>query len=442
MFFVIEWASMGHQFLWNDDVILNTEEAMTEDQWYQLLIMGGLFVMSAFFSGSETALLAMDRLRVKYLVEKQRRGAATLDALLDNPEWLLGGILVGNNLVNIALSVLATTFFVEIFGVHGELMTIAILTPILLIVSEVCPKTYAARRAEVVSFRVLKPIRFVLWILSPVIWLVTGLSGLITRLFKIDDENSGLSADEIKTMISLGAQSGSLAGSQQKMLHGVFELSQLRVRDLMIPRTEVTGVNVEAPFALLLDQVKRSSHSRFPVYRETLDDVVGIIHSKDVLRFVDNPEQFKIADVMRDPYFVPEAKQVESLLLAFRNRRVHLAVVLDEYGGVEGIVTLEDVLEEIVGEIQDEYDEEEQGVIPITAGCYLIDGGITIRALNRRFDVNFLEEDATTLAGLMLSQFGHIPAAGEQCVINAVTLTVRKVVQQRIEQIELSLPER
>lgn len=415
---------------------------MTEDQWYQLLVMGCLFLLSGFFSGSETALLSIDRLRVKYLVEKQRRGAQALENLLDNPEWLLGGILVGNNLVNIALSVLATTFFVEIFGARGDLMTIAILTPVLLIVSEVFPKTYAARRAEVVSFRVLKPIRFVLWVLTPIIWLVTGLSGLITRMFKVVDSSSGLSADEIKTMISLGAESGSLAGSQKNMLHGVFELSQLRVRELMIPRTEVAGIDVESPFATILDQVKRSTHSRFPVYRETLDDVVGIIHSKDVLRFVDDPEKFRIRDVMRDPYFVPEAKQVESLLLAFRNRRVHLAVVLDEYGGVEGIVTLEDVLEEIVGEIQDEYDDEEQGVVPLGTTCFLVDGGVTIRALNRRFEFDFLEEDATTLAGLMLSQFGHIPAAGEQCVINGVVLTVRKVVQQRIEQIELRLPER
>lgn len=415
---------------------------MTEDQWYQLFVMGCLFLMSAFFSGSETALLAMDRLRVKYLVEKQHRGAKTLEKLLDNPEWLLGGILVGNNLVNIALSVLATTFFVEIFGARGDLMTIAILTPLLLVISEVCPKTYAARRAESVSFRVLKPIRVILWLLAPVIWLVTGLAGLFTRLFKVDEASSGLSADEIKTMISLGAKSGSLAGSQQKMLHGVFELSQLRVRDLMIPRTEVAGINVEAPFDVLLDQVKRSTHSRFPVYRETLDDVVGIIHSKDVLRFVDNPELFCINDVVRAPYFVPEAKQVEALLLAFRKRRVHLAVVLDEYGGVEGIVTLEDVLEEIVGEIQDEYDDEEQGVVALEPLRFLIDGGVTIRALNRRFELDFSEEDATTLAGLMLSQFGHIPAAGEQCLIDGVTLTVRKVVQQRIEQIELRLPER
>ncbi|MBN2645479.1 MAG: DUF21 domain-containing protein [Desulfuromonadaceae bacterium] len=413
---------------------------MTEEHWYQLLVMGLLFLLSAFFSGSETALLAMDRLRLKYLVEKQRRGARELEQLLERPEWLLGGILVGNNLVNIALSVFATTFFVELYGELGEMLTIAVLTPLLLIVSEVCPKTYAARRAEQLSFKVLRPIRWVLWLLSPVIWLVTGVSGLINRLFKEEAATTTLSADEIKTMIAIGARTGSLAREQQRMLHGVFELSQLRVRDLMIPRTEVRGVEVTAPFADLLEQVKRSSHSRFPVYRETLDNIVGIIHSKDILRYVDEPEQFDIEQVMRPPYFVPEAKQVEALLLAFRRRRVHLAVVLDEYGGVEGVVTLEDVLEEIVGEIQDEYDNEDVGISPITPNRFLIDGGIPLRQLNRHLGLHLSEEDATTLAGYLLCCLGHIPSEGERCEVKGLTLIARKVDQQRIEQIELRLP--
>jgi putative hemolysin len=412
---------------------------MTEDQWYRLLLMGVLFVMSAFFSGSETALLALDRLRVKYLVEKKRRGAKELEELLDNPEWLLGGILVGNNLVNIALSVFATTFFVELYGDYGDLLTIVLLTPLLLIVSEVCPKTYAARRAEVVSFRVLRPIQFVLWILAPVIWLVTGISSLVTRLFKVDPTVGMLSADEIKTIIAIGAKSGTLAREQRRMLDGVFELSQLRVRDLMIPRTEVKGVEVDATFSELLKQVKRSTHSRFPVYKGTLDNILGVIHSKDVLRYVECPHNFDMHSVMRRPYFVPEAKQVEALLLAFRRRRIHLAVVLDEYGGVEGIVTLEDVLEEIVGEIRDEYDNEEVGITPITPQRFLVDGGIGLRQLNRHLGLHLSEEDATTLAGLMLCCLGQIPVEGAECVIDDIVLIARKVDQQRIDQIELCL---
>ncbi len=413
---------------------------MTEYQWYQLLIMGVLFLLSAFFSGSETALLSLDSLRIKYLVEKERRGAKELDKMLDNPERLLGGLLVGNNLVNIALSVIATTFFVDMYGEHGDLITIAILTPLLLIFSEVCPKTYAARRSETVSFKVLRPIKLLLVLLSPVIWLVTRVAGVITSFFKEGDAVGGLSADVIKTMISLGAKSGFLAKGQQRMLHGVFELSHLRVRDLMIPRTEVTGIDVDLPFVDLLNTVQNSTHSRFPVYRGTMDNVVGVILSKDVLRFVANPGQFDINLVMREPYFVPEAKRVEALLLAFRKKRVHLAVVLDEYGGVGGIATLEDVMEEIVGEIQDEHDEEEQGIIAIDRDSYLVDGGVSLRALNRSLGLAFCEDDATTVAGLMLRCLGHIPTAGEKCHIDGVLLLARKMDQQRIEQIELHLP--
>jgi putative hemolysin len=415
---------------------------MTESQWYQLVIMGILFLLSAFFSGSETALTAMDSLRVQYLVEKKRRGAEDLAQMLAKPEWLLGGLLVGNNLVNIALSVLATTFFIELFGKHGEILTIVILTPMVLIISEVCPKTYAARRAESVSFKVLRPIQLVLWVLTPVIWLVTTISGVFTNLFKEDAGSGGLSADEIQTMISLGAQSGSLARGQQRMLHGVFELSQLRVRDLMIPRTEVVGLASDMPFEILLDQVQRASHSRFPVYQGTLDNIVGIIHSKDVLHFVGEPELFDMQQVMREPYFVPEAKQVEALLLAFRKKRVHLAVVLDEYGGIAGIVTLEDVLEEIVGEIQDEYDDEEEGVVALGTNSFLVDGGVNLRTVNRRFKLDFSDEDATTVAGLMLCCLGHIPTPGEQCHIDGVELVARKVVHRRIEQIEFHLPDK
>jgi putative hemolysin len=360
--------------------------------------------------------------------------------MLSHPDRLLGGLLIGNNIVNIALSVLATTFFVRLYGERGDLLTIAILTPLVLIVSEVCPKTIAARRAEVVSFLVLRPIKVVLFLLGPLIWFVTRFSAVLTKLLKADTEHPHLSADEIQTLIALGAKAGSLPGEQHKMLHGVFELAQIRVRDVMIPRTEVDGVEFSAGFPEILAQITASTHSRFPVYDGDADNIVGLIHSKDILRYIDKPHEFDMLKVMREPYFVPEAKQVQALLQAFRRRRVHLAVVLDEYGGVEGIVTLEDVLEEIVGEIQDEYDIEEPGITAMGEGRYLIDGGISLRVFNRRFNLDINEEEATTVAGLMLSKLGQIPEEGQSCRIDNMTLTAHKVVMHRIELIELQLP--
>ncbi|MDY0291993.1 MAG: CNNM domain-containing protein [Desulfuromonadaceae bacterium] len=413
---------------------------MSENVWLDLATMGLLFMLSAFFSGSETALMALDRSRVSYLVEKKRPGAAELEKMLSHSDRLLGGLLIGNNIVNIALSVLATTFFVRLYGERGDLLTIAILTPMVLVISEVCPKTIAARRAETVAFLVLRPIKLVLLLLSPLIWLVTRFSAILTRFLSADSGQPHLSADEIQTMIALGAKAGALPGEQHKMLHGVFELTQIRVRDVMIPRTEVDGVEFSADFPEILAQITTSTHSRFPVYKGDADNIVGLIHSKDILRYIDNPHEFSMLEVMREPYFVPESKQAQALLQAFRRRRMHMAVVLDEYGGVEGIVTLEDVLEEIVGEIQDEYDMEEPGITAMGGGRYLIDGGISLRVFNRRFNLDISEEETTTVAGLMLSHLGQIPEEGQSCQIENITLTAHKVVMHRIEMIEMLLP--
>jgi len=410
-----------------------------EDSTLHLLGLFALFLLSAFFSGSETALTALDRLRLRYLVEKKRPGAARLEALLEQPDRLLSGILIGNNLVNIAASVFATALFIELYGDRAELLTILVMTPLLLIFSEVFPKTYAAQNSERVSFFILRPILLVLWLLAPLIWLVSGIAGLLTRVFHRSAERPLISEDEIRTMINVGEQSGVVAEEQRRMLHGIFELSQSRVRDLMVPRTEVVGIEVSTPFTDILRQVQVARHSRFPVYEESLDHVIGIVHSKDILNYVDRPESFDIRAMARPPYFAPESKRVESLLQSFRNRHVHLAIVIDEYGGVEGIVTLEDVIEEVFGNIEDEYDLEEALIRELATDRFLVDGSVPLKAINRRFSLAFSEEHATTLAGLVLQTLGTIPAVGEHCEVAGVGLTVRKVSGQRVDEIEMHL---
>jgi putative hemolysin len=412
---------------------------MSDDQLLHLIGLGILFVFSAFFSGSETALMSIDKLRVKYLVQKNRRGAQKLDALLSRPDHLLGAILVGNNLVNIAASVFATTFFVGLYGEQGELLTILILTPLLLILSEVCPKTYVAQYPEKVSFMVLRPIIFGMTILMPVVWLVTGVSRLLTRFIKGEEERPIISEDEIRSIIRVGEETGVVAKEQRRMLHGIFELSQIRVRDVMIPRTEVAGIDVNTPFEDVLRLTQQARHSRFPVFEESLDNVVGIIHSKDILNYVDRPQEFSIREVARPPYFVPESKPIETLLQSFRRKRVHLAVVVDEYGGVEGIVTLEDIVEEIVGEIQDEYDVEEVLIREIAPGRYLVDGSTSLRSINRRFGLQLSEEHANTLAGFLLRTMGSIPEVGDSCQSDGTRFIVRKVEDRRVEEIEMLL---
>ena len=411
---------------------------MTDEHLLYLLGLVLLFFLSAFFSGSETALTALDRMRLKYLVEKGRPGADRLAAVLEKPERLLSTILIGNNLVNIAASVFATALLIEIFGEHGELLTILILTPILLILAEISPKTYAAQNPEKVSFFVFRPILLFMWLLTPVIWIVSGASNLLTRLFRSAEARPTISADEIKSIISAGEQSGAVHEDKRRMLHGIFELSQIRVRDVMIPRTEVVGIDVATPFAEILQLVQKARHSRFPVYEENLDSIVGIIHSKDILNYVHRPEECDIRQVARAPFFVPESQLIESLLQSFREKRVHLAIVVDEHGGVEGIVTLEDIFEEVFGEIEDEYDVEESLIRKLTPGCYLVDGSASLKTINSRFGLEFSEEHVTTLAGFVLQGLGRIPREGDKFRSDEnVLLVVSKMIEQRIDLVEM-----
>lgn len=411
-----------------------------DDELIRFIVLGFLFLLSAFFSGSETALMSNDRLRIKYLVHKNHRGARQLEALLAQPDRLLSALLIGNNLANIAISVLATGLFIHYYGERGELITILALTPFLLLFSEIGPKSYAARYPEKLSFLVLRPIRLIIWTMTPVIWVVTGFSRLFTRMLPGEGGRPIISEDEIRALITVGEQTGVVAKNQRKMLHGVFELSQTRVRDVMIPRTEVVGIDADSSFAEILSLVQQSRHSRFPVFRGSLDNILGIIHSKDILAAVGHAESFALEGMVRPPYFVPESKRIETLLQSFRRRHVHLAVVVDEYGGVEGIVTLEDIVEEIVGEIQDEYDDDDVLLRELEPGRYLVDGSTPLKSINRRFGLELSVEHVNTLAGFLLRLFGNIPQEGDSCQSNGVVFTVRKVVDRRVEEIEMVLP--
>ena len=251
---------------------------------------------------------------------------------------------------------------------------------------------------ERLSFLVLRPILLVIWLLTPVIWVITVLTRLLSRLLPGEAANRPIiSEDEIRSLINVGEQTGVVASAQRRMLHGVFELSQTRVRDVMIPRTEVVGIDIASSLEQSLTLIRESRHSRFPVYQGGMDNIVGIIHSKDVLLAMQQAEDFALERIMRPPYFVPDSKRIETLLQSFRRRHAHLAVVVDEYGGVEGIVTLEDIVEEIVGEIQDEYDDDDVLLRELEPGRYLIDGSTSLRAINRRFGLDFSEEHVNTL---------------------------------------------
>jgi putative hemolysin len=250
-------------------------------------------------------------------------------------------------------------------------------------------------------------------------------------------ETLSISEDEIRAMIEVGEESGTVEAVQRQMLHGIFDLSETRVRDIMIPRTEVTGIDVSSSFEEVLSIARETRHSRFPVFSENLDTIIGVIHSKDILGYMGTAEQFSLKELSRKPYYVPESKRIAVLLQSFRKKREHLAIVVDEYGGMEGIVTLEDVVEEIVGEINDEYDIEEVDFKELAPDHYLIDAVMPLREVNRRFGLSLPEEHVTTLAGLVLQLMGKIPIEGDSCEEGNLLFRVRRMEDRRIEEIEM-----
>ncbi len=412
---------------------------MDEITW-RVLALFFLLLVSGFFSGSETALTSLDRLRLRLLQQKNHPGADKLADLVDNPDRTLSGVLVGNNLVNIATSVIAAGLFVGLFGERGEWLTILILTPILLIFAEVCPKTLAAQYPERFSLIVLRPMRGFLFVMAPVIRVVAGTSRLLTSfLRKHQAEGLHVSEDGIKALIEAGEESGVVAAEQKRMLHGIFELSETRVRDVLIPRTEVVGIDASSSFEEVLNAVRQARHSRFPVYRDNLDNIVGVLHSKNVLDYIQRAADFSLEQACRKPYYVPESKRIGVLLQSFLKKREHLAIVVDEYGGMEGIVTLEDVVEEVVGDINDEYDIAEIEFKELGAGHYLIDAAMPLREVNRRLGLQLPEDQVTTLAGHIFQLSGKIPAQGDVFDEGPIRFRVLRMEERRIEEIEIIL---
>ena len=398
-----------------------------------------LLVLSGFFSGSETALIAVNRYRLSYLARRGDRRAARVRALIGERERLLSTILVGNNFANIAASALATTVAIGIAGDGGVIYATIIMTVLVLIFAEIAPKTLAARYPERVSFVVATPIGVLVKLLHPLASAAVAVANaLLAVIGKSGAEPTIVSEEDIKGMISLGDEEISIAREKRRMLRGVFSLEDLSIADVMIPRTKVVAVDVGASPSEVIAVIRASGFTRFPVCRGTLDDVVGVLNSKDVFKLSDRLDELRIEKMSRKPLFVPESAPLQAVLQAFQQQRQHLAIIIDEYGGVEGIVSLEDVLEEIVGEIDDEFDVPRiPQVTELDDGSLRVAGSCPIAFLNRRYDLDLESEESTTLAGLVLEISGRIPAVGELVAHGDLDFIIERGVQHRVDQVRI-----
>ena len=409
------------------------------DPGLALVSLLSLLLLSGFFSGAETALLAANRYRVSYLARQGDTRAQKVRELLDNRERVLSTMLVGNNFAIIAASALATAFAVGLAGDEGAIYATIVMTFLVLIFAEIAPKTFATRHPQRVAFAIAPLIRIFVKILHPLASFAVAIANGVLRVFgKPVSATPPISEEDIKGMISLSEEEVSIAREKRQMLRGVFRLEDLSIEDVMIPRTRVVPVEVDASPQEIIDTIRSSGFTRFPVCRGTLDNVIGVLNSKDVFRYSEHLEELCIESMTRKPMFVPESAPLQVVLQAFQQERQHLAMVIDEYGGVEGIVSLEDVLEEIVGEIDDEFDEPFiPPVVELPDGSLRVAGSCPLALLNRRYKLNLVSEESTTLAGVILELSGKIPTVGESVASQNLDFIIEISLPHRVDQVRV-----
>lgn len=409
-----------------------------------MAIILALIVVSAFFSGSETALTAVSRARMYTLEQQGDRRAGFVNAMIARRDRLIGALLIGNNLVNILASSLTTTLFLSIFGDSGVAYATLIMTTLLVIFAEVLPKSWAISSTDRFALFVSVPVRAFVLVVGPLSSLVNMVVRMILRVFGVTLTKGGemLTAhEELRGAVDLLHREGSVIKADRDRLGGVLDLGELEVSDVMIHRTAMRAVNADDAPEQAVRTVLESPYTRLPVWRGSIDNIIGVIHSKDLSRALAEPHAapstIDIVKVSQKPWFVPDSTNLKDQLNAFLRRKVHIAVVVDEYGEVQGIVTLEDILEEIVGDIADEHDLEISGVQQEADGSIVVDGTVPIRDLNRALDWNLPDEEATTIAGLVIHESQTIPEERQSFTFYGKRFIVMKREKNRITKLRI-----
>ena len=403
-----------------------------------------LLMLSAFFSSAETSLTCVNLVRIHTLAEGGDKRAARVEKILSNPGKMLSTILIGNNIVNISASSLVTTFTIKVFGNYAVGIATGVLTVLVLMFGEILPKTAANLCAEKLalaySFFILK----LIWFLTPIVFLVDKLSRFLMKLLGIDTSKtgSGMTETELKTYVDVSHEEGVIESDEREMILNVFDLNDSLARDIMIPRIDMTMVDVETGYRSLQAVFKETMFSRIPVYEGEKDNIIGIVTLKDF--FSNGRTDFSLRSIMREAYYTFETKKTDELLNEMRESSNSIAIVLDEYGACAGLITMEDLLEEIVGEIRDEYDEEEKQLIQkISAHRYRIDGSVKIDDVNDALGTSYESEDYDSIAGLLIEALDRLPAQGESVTLaDGTTLLAEKIEKNRISHVLLTLPVR
>ena len=405
----------------------------------RLVLVVVCLVLSAFFSSSETALTTVNLIRIRNLADNGDKAAAWVLKARRDQSKMLGAILIGNNVVNLSASSMLTVLVTDVFGSQAVGVATGVLTLLVLLFGEITPKTIATLEAEKNALRFARVICLLMTILTPVIFVVNLLSGGVLRLLGVDPNKptDSITEDELRTIVEVGHEKGVIESEEKEMINNVFDLGDSVARDIMVPRIDMSFVDVEASYEELMEIFRRDHYTRLPVYEDNTDNVIGIINMKDLILLEDRAA-FSVRDYLRQPLFTFESKKLSELMIEMRKTSNNIVIVLDEYGATAGLITLEDILEEIVGDIRDEFDaDEEDELKEISKGEYLADGSMNLDDINDRLGLELVSEDFDSLGGFMIDRLEHLPAEGEEVDTEEVRLVVEKVNKNRIDKVHI-----
>ena len=416
----------------------------------QLITLIILIILSAFFSSAETAVTTVNKIRIRTFEEEGRPNAALIRKLTDDPQKMLSAILIGNNIVNLTASSLTTIMVTRItanLGLASKSATAigiatGILTLIILVFGEITPKSIATRSSERICFFYIKPIYWMTVIFTPLIFIVNKISFGFMKLFgmRYTGKERVMTENELLTIIDVSHEEGVLESEEKEMINNVVDFGDSLAKDIMVPRIDMVSVPSVISYDDLKKTFKRDMYSRLPVYEESKDNVVGIVTLKDFFNYEGTKEDFKLSDLLREPYFTYEYQKTSDLLIQMRENSINISIVLDEYGSTAGIITLEDLIEEIVGEIRDEYDDDEEDPIQkLSTSEYLVDGSTRLDDINEVFGCNIESDDYDSIAGHMINVLEHIPCEGEEITEDYIRFVIDKMDKNRIDKIHVYL---
>ncbi|MDU2490931.1 MAG: hemolysin family protein [Clostridium celatum] len=412
---------------------------MEPSQVWQIIVLIILLVLSGFFSMSETALMALSKIRIRHMVEDEVKGAKLVEKLTKDPNKLLGAILIGNNIVNILASSLATTLFVNALGASGVGIATAVMTVLVLIFGEITPKSIAKQKSEQVALKVSKPISIIVKLFKPFIGIFSFISSGFIRLLGGDPKASEpfITEEELRTMVGVSEEEGVLEDVEKEMIFNVFDFADSQAKDVMVQRVDIVAVDSDATYEEVLDVIKKEQFSRIPVYNQTIDDIVGILYVKDLIIACQNRDGFKVTEYMREPHYTFEFKKIKELFNEMKKTRNHISVVLDEYGGTVGIVTIEDLIEEVFGDIEDEYDDYDNEIEVIKEDEYIVDGSAKLDDISELIGVNMESEEFDSVGGLIIGELGRFPENKEEVNLNNIRFVVEEVDKNRVKKVRI-----